>query len=463
MKLVYLIKKIIPRKLFSFLQPVYHFSFALLAACIYGFPSRKMIVIGVTGTTGKTSSVYLIAKTLTSAGLKVGYTSTAIFNNGQKEWLNDKKMTMIGRFFTQRILYQMKKNECQVAIVETTSEGVRQFRHRFIDYDILAITGLYPEHIESHGSFEKYKHAKGGLFSHLKKTQTKFLNKDKYVVSTNSGLKKIELKRLKKTIIVNLNDKHSDYFSSFWAESKMAIKDINKEIFETETRFDKSFDYRILDSSINGVKISIKDKDLSLKILGEFNAANAMLSYAVSSAIGVDEAKVKIGLESVTGIAGRLESIEEGQDFKVLVDYAFEPNALEKLYEALSIFEYNKIIHVLGSAGGGRDIARRPILGALAGKKADYVIVTNEDPYDDDPQIIIDQVAIGAENQGKKEGKNLFKIVDRRKAIKKSFELAGVGDIVLITGKGSEQAICGPNGEQLTWDDRAVARGLLSS
>jgi len=407
MKLVYLIKKIIPRKLFSFLQPAYHFSFSFLAACVYGFPSRKMIVIGVTGTTGKTSSVYLIAKTLASAGLKVGYTSTAILNNGQKEWLNDKKMTMIGRFFTQRILYQMKKNECQVAIVETTSEGVRQFRHRFIDYDILAITGLYPEHIESHGSFEKYKHAKGGLFAHLKKTQTKFLNKDKYVVNTDSGLKKIELERLKKTIVVNLNDKYSDYFSAFWAESKIAIKDVNKEVFEIESKFDKSFDYRVSDSNINGVKISIKDKDLSLKILGEFNAANAMLAYAVSLAVGVDEVKVRVGLESVTGIAGRLESIEEGQDFKVLVDYAFEPNALDKLYEALSVFKYNKIIHVLGSAGGGRDIARRPILGALAGKKSDYVIVTNEDPYDDDPQTIIDQVAIGAENQGKKEGKNL--------------------------------------------------------
>ena len=167
MKILNTIKRLIPKKIFKAFQPIYHYLMAWLAALIYGFPSEKLIVIGVTGTTGKTTSTYLIAKTLENAGLKVGFTSTAMFHNGKKEWLNDKKMTMVGRLFTQKMLRDMVKNGCQYAIVETTSEGVVQYRHRFINYDWLVFTGLYPEHIESHGSFQKYNEAKGQLFAHL--------------------------------------------------------------------------------------------------------------------------------------------------------------------------------------------------------------------------------------------------------------------------------------------------------
>jgi UDP-N-acetylmuramoyl-L-alanyl-D-glutamate--2,6-diaminopimelate ligase len=147
----------------------------------------------------------------------------------------------------------------------------------------------------------------------------------------------------------------------------------------------------------------------------------------------------------------------------VIVDYAFEPGAVAKLYEILELIPHGRIIHVLGSAGGGRDVARRPKLGELAGKRADIVIITNEDPYDDDPEIIIDQVALGAEKAGRKEGKDLYKILDRREAIKKALSLAQRGDAVLITGKGSEQAICVAQGEKITWDDRAVTRSLLKA
>ena len=201
---------------------------------------------------------------------------------------------------------------------------------------------------------------------------------------------------------------------------------------------------------------------INLGLLGEFNAVNAMNAVSVGQAIGLDMTIIKSGLEKIKGIDGRLEKIEEGQPFAVIVDYAFEPNAVEKLYGALKYIPHGKIIHVLGSTGGGRDVARRPVLGKLAGMNADYVIVANEDPYDDDPEIIIDQVALGAEHAGKKIGENLFKILDRREAIKKALELATENDIVLITGKGSEQAICIANGEKIPWDDRAVVRGLLN-
>jgi UDP-N-acetylmuramoyl-L-alanyl-D-glutamate--2,6-diaminopimelate ligase len=149
------LKKVIPLRLFKMVQPVYHFVFSFLAAVFFRFPSRKLIVIGVTGTAGKTSTVYLIAKMLEKAGYKTGFTSTTIFSDGEHEWLNDKKMTMPGRFFIQKLISKMVKNGCRFAVVETTSEGIKQFRHRFINYDILVFTGLYPEHIESHGSFEK--------------------------------------------------------------------------------------------------------------------------------------------------------------------------------------------------------------------------------------------------------------------------------------------------------------------
>ncbi len=461
-KILYKIKKIIPKKLFKALQPFYHFSLNALAALIYSFPSEKMIVIGVTGTTGKTTTVYLIAKMLQDLGIKVGYTSTAMFGDGEKEWLNDKKMTMIGRFFTQRILSKMHKNACQVAIVETTSEGVEQFRHRFINYDILLFTGLYPEHIDSHGSFENYKRAKGKLFAHLKKCKTKYINEKMQVVKSESGLKKIENKRFKKTIIVNGNDEHANYFFDFWAERKIVFADFSKKVFDFSLKED---DFKVGFSDVKnkeqGISFVVNGKSVDFNLLGEFNAFNLSGAYAVGLALDFAENKIIKALQKIKGVPGRLEKIDEGQNFTVIVDYAFEPNAVEKLYKTVLEIPHNKIIHILGSTGGGRDIARRPILGELAGKNADYIIVTNEDPYDDDPEIIMDQVALGAEKAGKKKNKNLFKILDRKKAIEKAVKLAKKGDVLLITGKGSEQAICVAGGERIKWDDREVAREVI--
>lgn len=464
-KLLNVIKKYIPTKLFKALQPAYHFILSWVAALVYRWPSEKLIVIGVTGTTGKTTSLYLIAKTLAAAGYKVGYTSTAIFGDGEKEWLNDKKMTMPGRFFTQKILRKMLFNKCQYALVETTSEGIKQFRHRFINYDILVFTGLYPEHIESHGSFANYKKAKGELFKHLKRGKTKYVNNEKYVCQSDTGPKKINLNRIKKTIIANGDDEEAGYFLNFWAEEK--------KVYTKDDNFKKdgveAIKYGNIKSGGNGTSFSVVGEKINLQLLGEFNAANAVIAVGIGLSQGVDIKKIKEGLENISGVPGRLERIDEGQPFTVIVDYAFEPKAVAKLYEAIEFIPSSsgqpisarKIIHVLGSTGGGRDVARRSWLGKIAGAKADYAIVTNEDPYDDDPQEIINQVAQGAADAGKKAGKNLFKILDRRAAIKKALSLAKEGDIVLITGKGSEQAICVANGEKIPWDDREVVREEL--
>lgn len=459
MKTLNLVKKLIPKKVFKALQPIYHYFMAWLAAFFYGFPSEKLIVIGVTGTTGKTTSTYLIAKTLENAGLKVGFTSTAMFHDGNREWLNDKKMTMVGRFFTQKMLRDMVRNGCQYAIVETTSEGVVQYRHRFINYDWLVFTGLYPEHIESHGSFQNYKEAKGKLFAHLKSCKHKFVNEEKIVEKADSGMKKIGLERIKKVIVANGDDENVDYFLDFWADRKVVFTADRCLTSDNESM--QCLEYDDVKVSGAGTSFSVDGRIINLRVLGTFNALNAMFAYCIGLVQGLEKVKIKEGLEKIDGVAGRLERIDEGQNFVVIVDYAFEPNAVNKLYDTVELISHNKIIHVLGSTGGGRDVSRRPILGAIAGKRADIVIITNEDPYDDDPQLIIDQVALGAENEGKKLDQNLFKIMDRGEAIKKALEMAVKDDIVLITGKGSEQAICVANGERITWDDRGVARGLL--
>ena len=465
-KILHIIKRLIPIKLFNRLAPAYHFLFAFLAAVIYGRPSEKLIVIGVTGTTGKTTSTYLIAKMLSGCGFKVGYTSTAMFSDGRIEWLNDKKMSMPGRLFTQVTLARMVRNGCQYAIVETTSEGIRQFRHRFINYDSLIFTGLYPEHIESHGNFENYRQAKGKLFAHLKNCKTKYVNEQKRVVKTEHTFKKLELARVKKTIIADLDDEHAGFFLDFWAEEKFAYTRKNK----AGGKEINLVNYGDVLVEASGTKFKILETEINLKLTGDFNATNAMNAVCLGLAQGLPLEKIKIALEGIAGVPGRLEKIDistsqntgGGQNFTVIVDYAFEPKAIEKLYETVELIPHERIIHLLGSAGGGRDASRRPILGRIAGERADYVIVTNEDPYDENPEIIIDQVLIGAEKAGKTINDDLWRFSDRREAIKKALEIARAGDLVLITGKGSEQAICLANGEKLPWDDRQVVKEELT-
>lgn len=186
-----------------------------------------------------------------------------------------------------------------------------------------------------------------------------------------------------------------------------------------------------------------------------------MAVIATGYSLTIESSVLKKGIESVTSVPGRLERIDSGQSFDIIVDYAFEPVAVTKLYETIARVPHQKIIHVLGSAGGGRDVARRAIIGGIAGERADHVIVTNEDPYDDDPMEIIEAVAKGARDEGKKDHENLFLIEDRKEAITKALSLAQKDDIVLITGKGSEQAIVVKDQKKIPWDDRSVVRKAL--
>jgi len=337
-------------------------------------------------------------------------------------------------------LKRMKKEKCQYAIIEVSSEGIKQFRHQGIDFDVAVFTNLTPEHIESHGSFENYKKAKGELFKSLNK----------------SYKKDIEGKKIEKTSIVNLDDKASSYFLSFEADRKY--------VYGLESKAAKNLAVIPQNYALEkeGSRFVFEGQEFDLKLLGKFNIYNCLAALSLGLSQGVPLEKVKKALERVENLPGRLEFIREGQGFKVLVDYAPEPASLRKMYEVVDLIDKKRIIHVLGSCGGGRDKSRRPVLGRIAGEKADLVIITNEDPYDENPQDIINQVAKGAKKMGKKEEINLFKISDRKKAIELGLNKAKAGDLVIITGKGAEQAMCVDKSKKIAWDDRKVIKEILS-
>jgi len=440
-----LIKKFLPVKLLA----LYHKFLALAANWLYGNPSKKLIVIGVTGTNGKSTTVMLIAKILEEAGYKVGATSTAIFKIADKEWLNKTKMTMLGRLALQKMLRQMVRAGCQYAVVETSSQGIEQFRHIGINYDVAVFTNLTPEHIEAHGGFDNYKTAKLKLFKKLEREKNKTVGD----------------KQIKKIIIVNGDDAYSSEFLNFKTKEKIIFGLNNNSSASIAYPKAQQITAEKLEFMPAGVNFSIAENIFHLHLLGRFNVYNALAAIAVATSQDISKEVCRRALEKVTGLPGRMEFISEGKNFKLLIDYAPEPESMRQLFQTISdhkiIKEGNKIIHVFGSCGGGRDVARRPILGELSAKHADYLVITNEDPYDDDPQTIIDQVALGAVQAGKILGENLFKIASRREAIAFALSLAQAGDLVLLTGKGSEQAICVGNSKKLPWDERQVAREEL--
>jgi len=354
----------------------------------------------VAGTNGKTTVVELTTRILEEAGFKVAALSSINFKIGEKIWPNKLKMTMPGRFFIQKFLKQAVNTGCQYAILEVTSEGIKQHRHRFINFGTAVFTNLTPEHIEAHGSFENYQAAKGKLFQATKNIH-----------------------------IINIDDENANYFLQFPAAKKLT--------------------YGLTKGDVNTQNTQFK-----LNLIGEFNIYNALAAICAGLSQGIDLGTCQRAIEKVEVIPGRMEEVIS-QPFKVFVDYAFTPNALRKIYETLLKLKIknqkSKMICVLGACGGGRDKWKRPILGSLAGKYCDEVIVTNEDPYDENPLEIIEQVAKGTNNKAKK-------ILDRREAIKEALKLAKEGDVVVITGKGCEPWICIAKGRKIPWDDREVAR-----
>lgn len=477
-----LLRKITPKFILRF----YHWILVLLAAFFYGYPSKRLTVIGVTGTTGKTTTCNLIYQILQKSDKKCALMTTANFAIGDKTWISKYKQTMLGRFKTQSFLKKAVKAGCKFAVVEVSSQGIEQFRHKGIGFDCGVFTNLFLEHIEAHKGFENYKKAKLKFF-----------------------------KVVKDKIVANADSKYAGEFLDFLIREKMTfgIKNENCNLrainIKTEgvcVKFQISNDKCQMSDECEMSSVE-RNIDFELNMLGEYNVYNALAAISVCSLYGISLEKSAEILKKVYLHLGKMEFIDQGQDFYVIVDYAFEPNALENVYKTIALqilhtclpvggdfttdatqiiqisenreTKKGRLISILGSTGGGRDVARRPKLGALAAKYADVVIVTNEDPYDDDPKEIIDQVAQGVidfsnaiSNKSnkisnalpKRLGVNLFKILNRREAIALALKKAQKGDCVLITGKGCEQMIMtGPvgSGKGIAWDDRVVVREEL--
>ncbi len=460
-----IIKKFIPKGLLLF----YHKILAYLAVLFYGWPSNKLIVVGVTGTAGKSTVVYLISKILEEAGYKVGFTNSFAFKVAEKEWPNKTKMTMPGRFFMQKILKEMVKAGCQYAIIETSSEGILQFRHLGINYDAAVFTGLHPEHIEAHGSFERYRRAKAELFKKLKAQKPKFKAKTQNLKS-------------KKISVVNLDDENADYFLKFEADEYygFTVKSESKtQIHPNEMNKVKIIETKDVELASDGSRFVVQGSRFKVNLLGEFNVYNVLAAITVALSQGISLEACQKTLEKIKGLPGRMEIVIE-KPFKVIVDYAHTPVELEGVYQTLANLyksttdntnisdirgqiseDSRRLICVLGSAGGGRDKWKRPVLGKLAAQYCDCIILTNEDPYDENPNQILSEIKSGITNYQLLIN-NLYEILDRKEAIKKAIEIARKGDVVVITGKGCEPWIMGPKGIKIPWDDREVVRKFLN-
>ncbi|HRR39315.1 MAG TPA: UDP-N-acetylmuramoyl-L-alanyl-D-glutamate--2,6-diaminopimelate ligase [Candidatus Paceibacterota bacterium] len=432
--------------LFDLIKNIYHFLWAFFSALFCGFPSRHLKVIGITGTKGKSTVSEMISKILEEADFRVASLDSIKIKVDKNEEENLFKMTTPGRGYLQTFLKRATKAHCHYAIIEITSEGILQHRQKFINFDTVVFTNLSPEHIERHGSFENYRAAKGKLF-----------------------------KENKKNHILNLDDANIDYFLQFPAEKKIGftlkdspkgadkiikgkdlkIKEMGSEFFvEIYSSHYEPQQSNPETPASNQNEITVKDKSSSekieLKLPGVFNVYNALCAIAIGFSQNVSLSICKRALEKIEGVPGRMEMVIK-EPFKVIVDYAHTPDSLKEVYETLRN-QNSKLICVLGSCGGGRDKWKRPKMGEIAAKYCDEIIITNEDPYDEDPLQIMKQVASGIKS------KKHYLILDRREAINKALSLANTNDVVVITGKGCEPWMCVANGKKIPWDDREIAR-----
>ena len=343
------IKKIAKKFIPSFLLSFYHYLLALIGAFLYGFPSKKIIVIGVTGTGGKSTVVEMTTKILEESSCKTASLSSIKFKIDKKEWKNKLKMTMPGRFKLQKFIKKAVRAGCKYLVLEVTSEGIKQYRHRFINFDTAVFTNLSPEHIEAHGGFEKYREAKLKLF-----------------------------RKTKNVHIINLDDENAKYFLEIPAKRKLLFS-LKKEMDSERFKVVRAENIK---EEISGLSFTVKNINFNLELLGSFNIDNALAAICVGLSQGISLETCKKALEKIKAMPGRMEVVIK-EPFTVIVDYAHTPTALEKVYQTIQNLKFkvqnSKIICVLGSCGGGRDKWKRPVLGKLADKYCREIIITNDD------------------------------------------------------------------------------------
>ncbi|HEY4473810.1 MAG TPA: UDP-N-acetylmuramyl-tripeptide synthetase [Candidatus Paceibacterota bacterium] len=435
------IKKILrfalPSSLFALSLNWYHFLFSWLAALWYGFPSKRLFVIGVTGTKGKSSTVEMINAILEEAGFRTAIASTIRFKIDKESEPNLFKMTMPGRGYLQTFLARARKSDCTHAVIEITSEGARQYRHAGIALHALIFTNIAREHIESHGSFENYQRAKLAI-----------------------GKALVASSKRPRYIVANADDELGKKFLALPVEKTLPF------------RLKDAEPYRVSDMN---TRMTFGGSSFEIPFPGTFTILNALAAATLARELGIPPPTIAHALANMKKIAGRAEAILCGQEYLTIVDYAHTPDSLLALYEAFaprhSAGPKRKLICVLGNTGGGRDRWKRPEMGAIADSLCETVILTNEDPYDEDPRRIVEEMARGMSARGGSASggkQKLLIIMDRREAIQRALQeatlLQAQGDknvAVLITGKGTDPFIMEANGTKTPWSDASVVREEL--
>ncbi len=391
----------------------YHYAWAVGAALFYGRPAQRLTVIGITGTKGKSTVAEMLYAILSESGTNVALASTIRFAIGGQSRPNLYKMTLPGRGFIQAFLRQALRQGATHAVIEITSEAVLQYRHLLLELDALVFTNLQKEHIESHGSFEKYFEAKMRI-----------------------GQALVRSHKRPRIIVANADDPRGAAFLALPVEQHVPVHMSDAQNINLSDT-DASFSYK-------GISFILNQP-------GMFSVMNALLATKTAEALGIAPAVAAQALVKLLCVPGRAERIEAGQDFLTIVDYAHTPDSLRALYAA---FPNRRKICVLGNTGGGRDSWKRPEMGQIADDVCEMVILTNEDPYDEDPRAIIEAMA-----DGMKRRPDI--ILDRREAIRAALQAARMGDVVLITGKGTDPYIMGADGAKESWSDAQVVREEL--
>ncbi len=409
-----------------------HYGEAVIINVAHHFPAKGLKVIGVTGTNGKTSTCFLIHRMLQNSGYNAGLMSTVAYGVGDnlKNQIHHMTSQSIGLLMSR--IEEMKKDKMDVLVLEVTSHALAQFRTMGIPIDIAVMTNVTHEHLDYHGSFEAYRNAKLRLFKHANRN-----------------------KKGHRLGIVNSDDDSAAEFSD-------AVK--NVIAYSLSISDDKNVMYpHDLKLTPKGSKYTIKYKgqkiNIHCRLPGSFNVANSLAATAVGVALGLKPRQIEKGISALKSVEGRMNSINEGQDFNVIVDFAHTPDSFEKLFADLRPVVKGRLIAMFGSAGR-RDEAKREIQGRIAGKYCDIVVVTEEDDRDVDGKMILNEIATGAEETGKVIERDLFLILDRKKAIKFALKTAKKGDTVILLGKGHEKTIERADGEH-PWDEVGTTRKAL--
>ncbi len=432
----------------------YHFALAWLAAMWYRHPSRQLIVIGVTGTDGKTTTSWMIAHILKSSGAKVGLSSTVFRMVGDQVRLNESHMTMPGRFALQRQLRAMVNAGGRYAVVEMSSQGLAQNRHIGLDIDCAVITNLTPEHIEAHGSFEAYRKAKGILFGQI----------------IRGGDKHLAGQAVKKVTVVNLDDANAEFFLKYWAEEHHGVRlaTASGGVPPTAGKAAPEIPLKLKEKTVvwqasnvepdgQGMKFTLNGTMAHLPCPGAYNVTNALEAIAVASAYGVSIEQCLTALKELPPIPGRAERIALPNGGAAVIDYALTPHALQSFYQALKQQGAQSIIAVFGAAGGGRDKWKRPKLGQIAEMYCSKIFLTTDDSDKEDPQKICEEILSGMSSAGRDK---TTVVLDRGVAIKQAVRGASVGTVVAVTGMGAETSMI-VKGKKVAWSDVTVVKSQI--